>query len=392
MKKRGLHKMKKIKLLAYTNYNFGDDMFIKTICNYFPQEKFEIVAPRKYKVVFKDIKNLHVISLGKIGKRIANIFSILESKCGLLEIKHLYRYKAVVYVIGGLFDEDDLWHASIDDIGIEKQKIVMWRFSFTKSVPFYLLGCNMTRIKTQQYIDEMTYLFEGLEDVCFRDKYSYSYFKRMGNVRYAPDIVFNYYVNPVKQDDKLILISVWGPLLRCEKLKQWKWAEQLWIPYRNFILKIIDFFASQHKEIHLLALCEDEGDLLASEKIYEESMHKDRLVIDKYDGNLNDVISLFARANFIVGSRFHSVVMAINCGICFYPIAYESKTVQLLNDIRYSDHYSHIEDEKSYNIDYVKTNYFKRSIIETKIIKEEASKQFSHLNNYLRNYNKTHRK
>ena len=48
---------KKNLLLAYTNLNFGDDMFVYTISRIFPEQEFVLYAPDSYREVYK---NVHV--------------------------------------------------------------------------------------------------------------------------------------------------------------------------------------------------------------------------------------------------------------------------------------------------------------------------------------------
>lgn len=95
----------------------------------------------------------------------------------------------------------------------------------------------MTRVLTSDYIKQMNFLFDGLTDICFRDKYSYSFFKNLNNVRYAPDIVFNYECQSRIKNNNIV-ISVWGPLTRVDSFPQWTWANELWEPYEKFLIEI----------------------------------------------------------------------------------------------------------------------------------------------------------
>lgn len=58
--------MKKMMVSAYTEFNLGDDLFIKVLCERYPDTRFMIIAPRLYKLVFKDIKNLKVYASNSI--------------------------------------------------------------------------------------------------------------------------------------------------------------------------------------------------------------------------------------------------------------------------------------------------------------------------------------
>lgn len=370
--------MKKILLLAYTNFNFGDDMFIYTICKAFPNQEFVLYANQTYRKTFGKVSNLTIAEIGTIQRfynklinKFPNLYKVNITTLG---------YAAVVYVIGGLFDEDESWKSNVNQYGMKKLKNIMWRNSYGVKTPFFLLGCNMTRVMSTEYIGQMEYLFRGLKDICFRDKYSYSFFEQLSNTRYAPDIVFNYDCKQTAKEDSVV-ISVWGPLTCVDRFPQWKWAEELWDPYEKFIIEIIGEFQKMGKKVTLLALCKNEGDLEACNKI----RNRGKLDVDivNYNGNLDETVKMFETASFVVGTRFHSVVMALNAGCAFYPIVYESKTEQLLIDIGYDAGYSHIEKQQTYNVENVMRNYRKKISFSCENIKKMALEQFRELKNYL---------
>lgn len=376
--------MKTVLLLAYTNLNFGDDMFIKTITRCMQDVKFVIEAPSNYVDIFADCSNLQVKTedictkaIDKVDRAISKLFK-LESR--LLRHLKLKKFDAVVYVIGGLFDDDDIWEEQVKNCGIRKYKDSLWKHSFYEDVPFYLIGCNMTRIRSEKYIESMKYVFSGLSDICFRDLYSYKWFSELPNTRYAPDIVFNYPIHSLNSDES-ILISVWGVLLHCDKMPQWKWAENLWDTYENFMFQIIHYFKRKNKKVILLALCENEGDLdacniLAAKFDYDVD-------IKCYKGNLEETIQLFEKAQFVIGTRFHSIVMALSASIPVYPIVYESKTAQLLNDCSYKGEYSDIKNIEENEIHKVINSFDIRYTVDISNIKKEARKQFQKLNEFL---------
>lgn len=370
--------MKKILLLAYTNCNFGDDMFIYTICKAFPEQNFVLHAPLVYKTIFKNISNLTVTETGIISKvfnKLLNTFPVLYR----FNI-NTWPYKAVVYVVGGLFDEDKTWENNVNKYGIKRLKNIIWKNSFDSRTPFFLLGCNVTRVLSQNYINQMQYLFYELKDICFRDRYSYNFFKNLQNTRYAPDIVFNYDCKITEKED-YIVISVWGPLTCTKDFPQWQWAEGLWKPYKEFMINIAKSFVQMGKRVILLALCENEGDLIASNIIREEGKLDANIVT--YRGNLDEIIGLFEKSSFIVGARFHSIIMALNAKCAVYPIVYESKTQQLIKDIEYHGEYAHIENPQNYSVEKVIQSYKQHVCISCEAIKQEAKKQFQALKLFL---------
>lgn len=370
--------MKKILLLAYTNLNFGDDMFIKTVCSYFPSQEFELIADKAYRMIFKDIKNLYVKPYED-----ELIFHRLETN--LDKGTRYYfknKYKAVVYIVGSLFDEASIVNG-VREYGIVNFKKLLLKNSFVEGVPFFLLGSNMTTVDSSEYKKYMEYIFQGLIDVCFRDRFSYESFSYLENIRYASDVVLNYNCIPREKKDEVI-ISVWGKVMRSDLYSEVKHLKRYWDPYKSFLIELITKLQRMNKRICLLALCVPEGDLDACNAVYNQLENKENVSIKSYSGNLTDTISLFEKTKYVVGTRFHSIIMAINAGCVLYPIVYEAKSENFLKDIRYQGCYSHIENISSYNVDKVVDEFKKEYRYDADDIKIDARKQFAVLDEFLK--------
>lgn len=66
--------MKRVLIYAYTKVNLGDDLFVHTLCNRYPNIKFNIIVLKNECNSLKNIKNLRCIKLDNIIIRIINVF------------------------------------------------------------------------------------------------------------------------------------------------------------------------------------------------------------------------------------------------------------------------------------------------------------------------------
>src|SRR5699024_12636289 len=56
--KKGWIWMKKVMVYAYTQFNLGDDLFIKILCVRYPETQFVLYAPKQYKRCFQGMRKI----------------------------------------------------------------------------------------------------------------------------------------------------------------------------------------------------------------------------------------------------------------------------------------------------------------------------------------------
>jgi colanic acid/amylovoran biosynthesis protein len=362
--------MKKIMIYAYTQFNLGDDLFIKILCERYPKTKFVLLAPRKYKLCFKELENIKFYSsdsivirginyiLGKV-KKYGNFRKILANRCD-----------AIVQIGGSLFMEGKNWWEQFD----------YTKNSTITGKPYFLLGANFGPFKDKEYYYKHKELFENYTDICFREKYSFNLFKDLSNVRMADDIIFQIKKQDFnEQDTNNIVISVIKPSYR-ESLSGYDKI------YYSKIKEIAIYFIERGFEVTLMSFCEFEGDNEAVDNIIKSipNQYLEKLKKHYYTINIEQTIYLISSSSFVVASRFHAMILGWVFNKPVFPIVYSNKMINVMDDVGFNGLYTdytnidNIEPEQVFNS-------FKNSSINVSNQVKSAEKHFEKLDEFLLN-------
>ena len=101
--------MKKIKVYAYKRQNLGDDLFIKILCERYPNTQFVLYAPNVYKDIFKDNKNLEICSSEDKLNRVINFIARKFGVNNYVDRKLVENSDGGVYIGGSLFIQGESW-------------------------------------------------------------------------------------------------------------------------------------------------------------------------------------------------------------------------------------------------------------------------------------------
>lgn len=308
-------------LIAYINKNFGDDMFVDLICRRYPQHVFHVLGSPLMTDYLSEIPNLRVHSYNRVTRsvnaRIANYFG----KNYLME-QLARRYRYCVCIGGSIFIQAPDWRK----VAKEREKVRK------KTLEYYIVSANFGPYENQEYAEYYNNWFARLKDVCFRDEYSYNLFHNMKQVRYEPDAIFGYLNEEPKRiahpKKTLVISAIDYTWRRKEKVTE----------YEGKLAQIGLKFLSDGWKVVLLALCGQEGDNCAVERVYKavncENPNED---VEQYfyDGNYKEVCNILRKSDFVISSRFHATVIPLSIGVPVLPVPYSDKTRAMLNDIGY---------------------------------------------------------
>lgn len=375
--------MKKVIVYAYINKNLGDDLFIDILCQRYPHVQFQLMVMNQADTTFTEkIPNLVVkhLSQSKI-KFFWNVvaWNNLTGKHGQLlsdlvpEKKELQDADAVIYVGGSLF---------MEPTDTRLLAAEQWRKRIAYAKKFYILGCNFGPYSTQSYVDTYADVFSNATDVCMRDEKSANLFADVESVRLSTDIVLG--MNPEKiEKEKLCVISVIELANRSELDGQRE-------AYKKVIQEYAKELLAQKYTLQFISFCEPQGDLAIIKEIIKElnltKEESNNVKIYDYQANLEEALKLFERAELVIATRFHAMILALVNNAKVLPIVYSQKMTNVLDDVNFKGPLVHISQLTHSDIESSKNNIkelIQSEVLDVSDIQKLAQKQFEKLDELL---------
>jgi len=359
--------VKKVLIYAYANFNLGDDLFIKILCDRYPKVLFILFAPKEYKISFKDTNNLKIIPNNSIIIRGINFifrYLTMNDVCKILVAKFC---DAVVTIGGSIFMQSENWL---------KERNHIKRLEI-KDKPRFILGANFGPFSDPEYVTFYKQIFRESTDICFRDKYSFELFKDLSNVRLADDIVFQLNTQNSEKNIKNILISVIKPSFRKQLIN----FDYL---YYKKIRDIAISFIKKGYNITFISFCESEGDKEAIESILKTIPYDYLNSVSKhlYKFNMAATLNLIATSEFVIATRFHSMILGWVYNKPVFPIIYSNKMINVIKDLEFKGLYTDFNKIEYLNPEEVFESMTTNIIDVSKQVKN-AAKQFEKLDTFL---------
>ncbi len=298
---------KRVFLKAYICNNLGDDLFVKSIALRYPDVDFYLQCSNKYTKAFAEHKNIKIMSkpllwMDRAAKKIS----------GRPMIRHLMMKKADAFVhIGG--------SVFIEPEGFQKAQ---WS---RPNKNFFTIGANFGPYRSEGFVDYTRERIQKMRDICFRDKYSYAFFKELGNVRVAPDVLFGYPMYPQSDNGNGVGISVIRLDLRPN-------LQEKAAMYYDAIAKVVSQCQERGIPVKLFGFCAKEGDDKAIANVLERLQDK-KVDTYLYDGDIEAFLAAFHSCDHIIATRFHAMVIGWRLGKRVFPIIYSNKQTHVIEDV-----------------------------------------------------------
>lgn len=323
--KNGKKYKKSVMLYGYYRMNLGDDLFFEKLITRYKDTMFLVCFSQEYRCFFEKFDNVKFYAyedafVQKI-RRIGAKFKMGDAFEWLL----LKRSSAAMHIGGSIYQQIGDWQLDYKIRSCRKQPFK----------PFYSISCNFGAYNADEFKQMWGSQFKKYKDVCFRDKYSYNLFSDIKSVRYAPDLLFSYKPSgDTQQIDGSVAISIFDPFATGRNFD-----EQVSLAYRNALLKTVSDLIIDDKKVTLLGFCTYEGDadfIVNLLNQLPEDIRNSVEVINYSFDTKDDVVNALSSAEYIIGTRLHSIILGFVMGKKVLPIAYNQKIDNILEDIDYN--------------------------------------------------------
>ncbi len=360
--------MKKVFVYAYDVGNLGDDLFVETLVKRYPDVQFYMWS-NENQDSYKNLPRIKKINVDTGA--IKFLEKIHLSLAARLKNYYIERCDAIIYIGGSIFIEYPNW-----------RDIQSWWKYWSEKSKFYVLGANFGPYIDEEYRNSMESIFKNMEDVCFREKYSYDLFQSVDKIRYAPDILFGYPMPQTPKKKNKVFVSV----INCRKKdegsnKLWEYAEK----YEKWLFDILKKYVDNNQEVILSSFCKVEGDEETANVLYTRlKEYKKNCKIRKsyYTGeNSEEILREIASAEYVIATRFHAMILGISMGCYVLPVLYSNKTKNVLFDFGFKGEIVDIRKLESGKC--VEMRYAKLSEAEINVLRIQSKKNFEKLDTFL---------
>ncbi len=352
--------MANIFVTAYTACNLGDDLFISILCKRYPLVNFYLYCPNQYDTPFTNIKNITIIN----NIQDFDIYKLVD----MIDLQ--------VMIGGSLFMQPQ----NISNIKSKFESVIKCRLSL--KIPFIVIGANFGPFTEIIHWQKYQQWFKTVDDVCFRDLYSYNLFSHMDNIRWAPDVIFNVELPYIEKTKSIAISCIYN-------------NNRIGLPnFNNYnycckVANVSQKYIENGYKVILSSFCIAQNDTESIQQIYSlmPESYKKQVEILEYKGDIKTFLKSFLQAEYIIGTRFHSIILGWKASIPVFPIAYNSKTINVLKDYGFSGHYCTIEEFPNLSFKKINDNYIKDYIFDCSNLIIAAENQFEKLDDMLNKVN-----
>ncbi len=373
--------MKKIIVEYYSRKNLGDDLFVQVLSEQFADCKILLLGnPLMYTKHFNKNIKMHfgsyiLMILGKASCFFpgSKIERFLINICRIIKDKIKSKGHASVKIGGSIF----MSHSEQEELDFSTQVSPSYEIvsNLNEKNSSFVIGANLGPVYSEKYWEQIEKEFSEYKHITLRDYSSYMKMSHLKNVQYAPDVVFGVKV-PTSTVSNGVVISVVDISIHTRDA-------DIVDSYYKRLTELIDHFNERNIPVTLISFCRKEGDEKAIKKLLKMTKKPDKIKTKYYDGDFEEIIELFSNASYIVGTRFHSIILGIHCKKPVLPIMYSCKTYNYLLDLGFEGTKLSLADLKEQTIETLLANYDANYVCDCKDHERYSSNQFWALRKYI---------
>lgn len=338
---------------AYTANNLGDDMFVTLLCNHYPHIHFILNCSESFSQAFSHLPNITIISdYSKLDKNSIDF---------------------QIFIGGSLFMEPK----DISKITSKFESVISCRLSH--NIPFFVIGANFGPYTNELHLNLYRQWFGQLDGICFRDYQSFRQFQTLTNVMWAPDLIFHYPIPRYTHKTNNVTIV---PIYNTKRIGLSDFSNEL---YHSFLAGVAHEYLKKGYTITLASFCETQLDNIACEKVYNNipNSYRQKVHFLFYKNDIDSFLEKFLSTEFIIGTRFHSIILALKAKIPVFPIIYNQKTSNVIKDYKFEGNCAHIMQLNTLTFEDVDNNRQKGYTPNFSLYERLATLHFHYLNEAL---------
>lgn len=380
--------MKTILLHFYNNKNFGDDLFALLFAESFYKENKIMLLGNPYIGLPEAMKGkakycpqsyfLSLLAFIQCRVKSRKLTKAINKWQTRIQNKLVSKADAFVRIGGSIFMDKNDGNPEIPfSVPPSVSRDFTVKRTFIGSSNVFIIGANLGPVFHESYFSAIRNQFLSYKHISIRDYSSYSLVKDLPNVQYAPDLGFAAALSTKQEEKGRLVISV-------VKIENHTKDAALVDRYYSLICSAMKRWKALYGKITLLSLCRKEGDDQAISKIKEMlsgSCSFDEL---SYNGETETVIDTIASAEYLICSRFHSMIIGFANGKRLFPIAYNCKTENYLFDLAYQGCYATMQNLMNISVQDVFSNYENNVQCNCSLHTQYAKNQFYGLSEYLK--------
>lgn len=341
---------------AYINNNFGDDLFLDILVSRYPKIEFNIIKNNKSNMDFlKKYGNVKFININFI-KKMLNYVGLKLFNVNIYYKNLAKKFDLSIMIGGSMFMEKDGW----------KKRYYQLRDIMSNPLHNCIIGVNFGPFKSNEFFSKYMELFKQMSYVCFRDNYSFGLFEKIENAHVSTDIAFNLDNYSNLRNDIDLLISVCNIKNNVSKAQFYK-------NYINTLKKVALDYINHNKKVVIISMCPSEGDEHIADRI-KEIDPEGKIETVTYTGKIDLILEYMKRADKIIATRFHSMIIGLLYKKKITPIIYNEKMSNVLEDIKYSEKYYKLNELNKFKLN-------DKSFNNVEEYKKYAKIQFKYIDN-----------